>query len=342
MRCPSSVTTATAVNWPVAARAPDPASVVPRWGAGDRRFRLSSGIAPRMSIPPRPGGASCANAGAANANSAAPAMRRIERPTGVDAALMTSLLQPPIRCPFSMGILLADFGIDAMAVEQKSPYSHCTSRRSAIAKRLENKAASEATNTCMSQPVLDFLLSRRSSKAALLTAPGPSPQEIETILTAATRVPDHKSVRPWRFILFEGEARAAFGQILAEVCRVEETEPPSPVRLETERGRLLRAPLVIVAVSRTREVAGAPEWEQILSCGAACFNLCLAANAMGYGTSWVTEWYSYSATVRAKLGLAQDERVAGFIYIGTPKERLPDRERPALAAVVSRWPDKPM
>jgi len=150
-------------------------------------------------------------------------------------------------------------------------------------------------------------------------------------------VPDHKAVRPWRFILFEGEARAEFGRILAEICKAEEKEPPSEMRLETERGRLLRAPLVIAAVSSTRVVAGAPEWEQILSCGAACFNLCLAANALGYATSWVTEWYSYSPAVRRRLGLGEHERVAGFIYIGTPKERQAERERPAVASVVSRW-----
>src|SRR5262249_6165480 len=153
-----------------------------------------------------------------------------------------------------------------------------------------NPGFRKVIHTCMSHPVVDFLLTRRSSKAALLTAPGPTPQELETILTIATRVPDHKAVRPWRFIVFEGEARAAFGEILAEVCRLEEKELPSPIRLETERGRLLRAPLVITAVSQVRPVSGAPEWEQVLSCGAACFNLCLAANALGYGTSWVTEW----------------------------------------------------
>jgi nitroreductase len=193
----------------------------------------------------------------------------------------------------------------------------------------------------MSQPVLDFLLTRRSAKPALLTAPGPTPQELDTILTAATRVPDHKAVRPWRFIVFEGEARAEFGRVLAELCRAEEKEPPSEIRLETERNRLLRAPLVIAAISSTRPVPGAPEWEQVLSCGAACFNLCLAANAMGYATAWVTEWYSYSPGLRAKLGLDTGERVAGFIYIGTAKERQPERERPALASMVSRWPQRP-
>lgn len=189
----------------------------------------------------------------------------------------------------------------------------------------------------MARDILDFLLKRRSAKPALLTAPGPSPAELDSILTAAARVPDHKKLVPWRFIVFEGEARQAFGAVLAEACAAEEREPPSAVRLETERQRLLRAPLVICAVSRVVENPAAPEWEQVLSCGAACFNLCLAANALGYGTAWITEWYAYSPAVSRALQLAPNERVAGFIYVGTSTEQQPDRERPALDSIVSRW-----
>jgi nitroreductase len=183
-----------------------------------------------------------------------------------------------------------------------------------------------------------MLLSRRSVKPAAMAEPGPSPAQLELILTAAARVPDHKKLVPWRFIVFEGEARAAFGEVLARACQSEEAEPPSPVRLDFERARLLRAPTVVAVISRVVESPGAPEWEQVLSAGAACFNLCLAANALGFGTSWITEWYSYSPTVRAALGLAANERIAGFVYIGTPTERQPDRERPALADIVTRWP----
>jgi nitroreductase len=104
-----------------------------------------------------------------------------------------------------------------------------------------------------------------------------------------------------------------------------------------ERSRLLRAPTVIAAISRVTPNPAAPEWEQVLSCGAACFNLCLAANALGFGTCWITEWYSYSPGVRAALGLDAKERIAGFIYIGTAAEQQPDRERPHLASIVRRW-----
>lgn len=185
--------------------------------------------------------------------------------------------------------------------------------------------------------LIDLLLTRRSAKPALLQEPGPSPAELQQILTAAARVPDHKKLVPWRFIVFDGEARARFGEELAEACAAEEAMQPSPVRLDMERARLTRAPVVVAAVSRVVPNPAAPELEQILSAGAACFNLCLAANALGYGTAWITEWYSYSPGVRKALQLAENERVAGFIYIGTESEKQPDRDRPALADIVTRW-----
>ncbi len=185
---------------------------------------------------------------------------------------------------------------------------------------------------------LSLLTTRRSVKAASLAAPGPSAEQLDQILTCAARVPDHKKLAPWRFMLFEGEARATFGDVLARTLAAEATEPPSAVRLETERGRFLRAPLVVGVISRVVPTTGAPEWEQILSAGAAAQNLCVAANALGFGTCWITEWCAYSPGVRQALGLADHERVAGFIYMGTPKERQADRDRPALASIVSRWP----
>ena len=189
----------------------------------------------------------------------------------------------------------------------------------------------------MSQETIDLLLKRRSAKPAMLAAPGPTSEQLTTILTAATRVPDHKKLEPWRFIVFEGEARATFGRVLLKACLAEEKETPTAGRLEMERMRLLRSPTVIAVISRATPNPAAPEWEQVLSCGAACFNLCLAATALGFGTCWITEWYAYSPGVRAALKLAANERIAGFVYIGTAKERQPERERPLLAKVVSRW-----
>jgi nitroreductase len=189
----------------------------------------------------------------------------------------------------------------------------------------------------MSADFLDFLLKRRSVKPATMSAPGPSSAELERILTAAARVPDHKKMVPWRFIVFEGDARARFGDVLGEACAAEEKEPPSPMRLATERGRFLEAPLVIGVISRVVAHPGAPEWEQVLSAGAATFNLCLAANALGYATNWITGWYAYSPMVKARLGLAPHERIAGFVYIGTATQPPDERERPALSTIVTRF-----
>lgn len=186
--------------------------------------------------------------------------------------------------------------------------------------------------------VIDTLLTRRSSKPALLEDPGPTDAELETILTAAARVPDHRRVVPWRFVVFQGEARAAFGEVLARALAEEDEEPPSEFRLQTERERFMRAPVVIAVIMQPDLTSRTPEWEQSLTCGAVCFNLCLAANALGFGTSWLTEWYSYSPAVGRALGLSARDRIAGFVYIGTATELQPDRERPDLAAITSHWP----
>ncbi len=185
--------------------------------------------------------------------------------------------------------------------------------------------------------VLALLSRRRSAKIALLKDPGPTAAELDTILKIAARVPDHKRLVPWRFVVFEGEARARFGDVLAETLAKESGEPPSDVRLQMERERFLRAPVVVAVILRTKEVPGVPEIEQLLSGGAATLNLCLAANALGYGTSWVTEWYAFSAGIKAALGLGPNERVGGFVYIGTESEKQSDRDRPVMAEIVSRW-----
>jgi nitroreductase len=190
--------------------------------------------------------------------------------------------------------------------------------------------------TFMTNPVIDLLLTRRSVSANNLGEPGPSPAELALMLRAASRVSDHKKLAPWRFVLFQGEARVEFGKVLAEVCAAEESDPGT-FRLENEAKRFLRAPLVIAVISRVVKNAAAPEWEQVLSAGAACQNLILAATALGYGVQWITEWCAYSKGVRKALSLADNERVAGFVYIGTAKEKPDERERPKLADIVAPW-----
>lgn len=188
----------------------------------------------------------------------------------------------------------------------------------------------------MSQPTIQHLLTRRSVSANALSEPGPDSAQLDQILTAAARVPDHKKLVPWRFIVFQGSAREAFGRELTEICRKEQPEP-SAVRLEMEAKRFMRAPLVIAVISRVVKRSPAPEWEQVLSAGAACQNLVVAASALGFGVNWVTEWCAYSEGVNGALGLAENERVAGFIYVGTAKEQPAERPRPALDEIVSVW-----
>ncbi len=184
--------------------------------------------------------------------------------------------------------------------------------------------------------VLRFLETRRSVRPTMFDGKGPSSEELERILSVAMRVPDHKKLAPWRFIVFQGEVRAQMGEVMAKACQKEEGEV-SQNRLETERTRFLRAPVVVGVISQTCERPGVPEWEQILSAGASAFNLCLAANALGFGTSWITEWVAYDRHVREALRLEDHERVAGFVYIGQCSSRQEDRERPLLRDKVTFW-----
>jgi len=183
--------------------------------------------------------------------------------------------------------------------------------------------------------MIETLLSRRSTPFKNMGGNGPSHEQIAVMLKAASRVPDHNKLAPWWFVVFEGESRVAFGGILKRAYLLEDAEA-APAKLELESERLLRAPVVIAVISRIKE-GKAPQWEQILSAGAACYNLCLAANAMGFGTNWVTEWYAYNEEVRAALKLDERDHIAGFIYIGTQTEKPDERERPALTDIMSRW-----
>lgn len=181
---------------------------------------------------------------------------------------------------------------------------------------------------------LELLLSRRSGSAKAMTGPGPSPQQLRAILTAASRVPDHGKLFPWRFILFEGEARRRMGELLAECLAQSETQPE---RLEQERGRFLRAPAVVGVVSRTREMIPIPEWEQMLSAGAVCQTMLIAAHASGFVANWLTEWCAYHPRVKERLGLKPGERIAGFVYIGTSAVALEERVRPKLDDIVTHF-----
>ena len=183
---------------------------------------------------------------------------------------------------------------------------------------------------------LHLLKTRRSVKPMELTGPGPTKAEIDTLLAIASRVPDHGKLTPWRFIVFEGDARIAAGEAIAAAFAADRADA-TPDQLDFERKRLARAPLVIAVVSRAGPHVKIPEWEQQLSAGAAAMNLVIAAHAMGYAASWITEWYAYDRRVLDKLGIGAGERVAGFVHIGRPTKPPEDRERPPLETIVTHY-----
>ena len=183
---------------------------------------------------------------------------------------------------------------------------------------------------------IDLLTTRRSVKPIELNGPGPTAAELSTLLTVASRVPDHGKLTPWRFIVFEGDARLKAGETIAQIFREKRPDATSD-QVEHERKRLARAPLVIAVVSRAGPHVKIPEWEQQMSAGASAMSLVLAAHAMGYAASWITEWYAYDRGVLEALGVAANERIAGFVHIGTPAKPPEDRERPALGTIVTRY-----
>ena len=191
-------------------------------------------------------------------------------------------------------------------------------------------------NQAMSD-ALELLTTRRSFKAAELSGPAPSAAEVEKLLTVASRVPDHGKLTPWRFIVFEGNARKTAGDVIADAFRAKYPDA-KPEHVEAERQRLARAPLVIAVVSRAAPHVKIPEWEQVLSAGAAAMNLVLAAHTLGFGASWITEWYAYDRGVLDALGLAPHERIAGFVHIGKPPGPPEDRPRPPLSEITTRYP----
>ena len=198
----------------------------------------------------------------------------------------------------------------------------------------ESKAPAfgEAVPIVASPETLRFLARRRSASAVNLGAPGPTDREALEMLTMAARVPDHGKLAPWRFILFGDAAKARFVARLEAIA----TERPDGVRLQAKLAKLRAPPLTIAVVSR--HVAGEiPEWEQRLSAGAVCMTLLNAAQAMGFGANWITDWYAYDPDALALLGLAEGERVAGFVHVGTATEEPLERVRPDVEELASVW-----
>ncbi|MBA7467992.1 putative NAD(P)H nitroreductase YdjA [subsurface metagenome] len=169
-----------------------------------------------------------------------------------------------------------------------------------------------------------------------MTGPGPSPADLETILTIGARVPDHGKLAPWRFIVFEGDARARGGEVIAGVF-AKKNPQATAAEIEVEKKRLTDAPLVIGIVSFTKPHPKVPAFEQELSAGASAMNIVTAATALGYGACWLTGWFAFDRDVLDGLGLKPDEKLAGFIHIGNVTKPNEDRPRPALSEIVTRF-----
>lgn len=183
---------------------------------------------------------------------------------------------------------------------------------------------------------LALLASRRSASAKAMGEPGPDAAQIAEILRIAVRVPDHGKLTPWRFILIAGDERTRLGDVLAK--RWAALNPSHGEAIIAEQRRIFeRAPVVIGVVSTAAEHVKIPVWEQVLSAGAVCQNMLLAATALGVGAQWITGWPAYDEEVLAALGVSRGERVAGFVYLGTPTEPVTDRRRPEPESLLTRW-----
>lgn len=186
-----------------------------------------------------------------------------------------------------------------------------------------------------SAETLALMALRRSTKIAHLGEPGPNPDEIDALIRVAARVPDHGKLGPWRFVVFEGDARARAGAALAQV--IENDDGVDASMTDAARGLLLRAPACVMVVSTAAPHPKIPEWEQVLSAGAVSFALLLAAHAMGYAGAWLTEWPAFDERARAALGLTPSERIAGFVYLGSTLEAASERMRANAASRISRF-----
>jgi nitroreductase len=185
---------------------------------------------------------------------------------------------------------------------------------------------------------ISLLKRRRSVPPPMMTGPGPTADELTTILTVASRVPDHGKLAPWRFVVFEGRARERASRLALEIRLKDKPDLDEAAQAE-ERLRFARAPLVVAVVSRAAPHVKIPEWEQVLSAGAVCMNMIVAARALGFSATWLTGWMAYDARFREAIGLAEHERIAGFIHIGKATAAIEDRPRPPLAEIMTTFPE---
>jgi len=183
---------------------------------------------------------------------------------------------------------------------------------------------------------LSLLKTRKSASVKAMGEPGPTPEQLRTILEIAVRVPDHGKLTPWRLVLFQGAARQEFGEIIK--ARWQKLHPDYGAEsLDFQAGLFLRAPVVLAVVSKAGPHVKIPEWEQLLSAGALTQNMLLAAAALGVGAQWNTDWIAYDREIMTAMGLSQSEKIVGFVYFGTPQAALEDRPRPEPESLITRW-----
>ena len=190
----------------------------------------------------------------------------------------------------------------------------------------------------MTHAVIDLLLRRRSVLAKDLVDPGPSAEQLETILAAGLRVPDHGRVEPWRIQILHKAAQAS----LAEICRAvfeRENADASEAVIEAEHARMQRSPVLLVVSSHPdpQRFEKVPAVEQVLSAGALCQNMLIAAQALGFGAQWVTDWPAYHPEIRTALGHDAGTEIVGFVHLGTPPAPPRERPRPDPSTIISEW-----
>jgi nitroreductase len=184
--------------------------------------------------------------------------------------------------------------------------------------------------------LLQFLDSRRSVPSKQLTEPGPDDTALLRMLQAAVRVPDHGKLVPFRLLRIQGQARHALGEMLVALTLQRDPQAPAAA-IDKESARFSHAPLIITVIARLTPDHKVPEQEQLLSAGCVCFALLQSAQALGFGAQWLTGWAAYDQAIGRALGLGENEKIAGFIHIGTPRLDVPERDRPEAAALLSDW-----
>lgn len=185
--------------------------------------------------------------------------------------------------------------------------------------------------------LIDALLTRRSTSVKQMQVPGPDAAALETLLTIATRVPDHGKLAPWRIQILEAEGQARLGDFLGDLFAAE-TPQATEKQVEFERARPRRTPLLLVVTAKLQPDHKIPVHEQLLSGGAVCFALLAGAHGLGYAAQWLTEWPAYRPEVVRFLGHdPETDRILGFIHLGTAVAKPEERPRPALSEIASHW-----